>query len=360
MKNPVYPSIDRIEMSPGPQSAGSDRFVLSLDGGGMRGIISTAVLEEFTDILRSMGFERPVGETFDMVAGTSTGGLIACALTCPSILGAGQDGKPGLVSLHRLASVYLEHGEEIFADPVHGIRSTFTDKYSVENLERLLMGWYGAARFSDCVLPTLIMGYDVTEGTPFPMASTQNTDMATWEVCRCTSAAPTYFAPFNHEGHLIVDGGVVANNPSLYAYQYARSMWPDSRRIHILSVGTGSAVYRYKSMASYGISSWTGVHKVFASAQMQTVDETMQFIPDALYTRIYRELDSEIEMDDASEASLRTLQDFGRELGREFRPQLEQFARALVASKSPEPSVPQEISTGKPGLWARLRSWLGK
>jgi predicted acylesterase/phospholipase RssA len=364
MRNPKTPSIEQIEPKDElalPASEKKDVFILSLDGGGMRGLISTAVVSGFIQILKEKGFERTIPEAFDMVAGTSTGGLIATALTCPSMLGRTAEQGPALASADQLSDIYLLYGNDIFSEAVPSILNAVSDKYSPRKLESLLHLWYGSTMFSSCVIPTLVMGYNATSGLPFPMASTENRTLYSWEVSRATSAAPTYFPPFQLGNQLIVDGGVIANNPSLYAYRYARTLWPKCRRIHILSVSTCGAIYRYQSMATYGISSWTSVYKVYASAQQQTADEMMECLPDADYVRIYKELKDKIDMDDTSEETLLRLQQSGNDLLKQFRPALEAFADRLIAVKDPsrnEPEPSMEPIQKRLSFIQRLRSWV--
>lgn len=353
-------------MSPQEQPARSfydpekkECFILSLDGGGMRGIISTSILSEFCKILKAHGCNKDLTEVFDMVAGTSTGGLIASALTCPNSLGRKDDEK-GLCPVKDLQNVYLLYGKDIFSEEVPSLLKAVSDKYSEKQFEFLLHMWYGSSLFSSCVIPTLIMGYNATAGLPFPMTSTENKTLYAWEVNRATSAAPTYFAPFKLGNQFIIDGGVIANNPSLYAYRYARTLWPNCKKIHILSISTCSPVYRYQMKASYGIASWTSVYKVYANAQMQTCDEMMESLPDVDYVRIYKELGDKVEMDDTREETLVKLSVSGKELARKFMPELEAFAtRLLIRDQVPESTIAVEPPIQKrPSFLQRLRSWV--
>lgn len=371
MRNPKTPSIGEIQLKESTKSqaareaaeskAKDECFILSLDGGGMRGIISTTVLSGFCQIMKDKSYFKPLHEMFDMVAGTSTGGLIATAITCPSLIGRSLEEGYGLPDPQTLGRIYMNYGKDIFSEPVPSILNTVLDKYSPKAIERLLKLWYGDALFSSCVIPTLVMGYNATAGLPFPMASTEVKSLYTWEVDRGTSAAPTYFPPLQLGRHLIIDGGVIANNPSLYAYRYARNLWPQCKKLHILSISTCSNIYKYTSQSTYGVSSWAGVYKVYANAQMQTTDEMMECLPDVDYLRIYQELERKIEMDDASEEALVHMEDFGNRLFKQFKPELEAFADRLLAIKNPSSAVqpPQpEIPRKKPSFLQRIRKWV--
>ncbi|MDY4889663.1 MAG: patatin-like phospholipase family protein [Sphaerochaetaceae bacterium] len=364
MRNAKTPSIDEIRLQNAEprHNEAEDCFILSLDGGGMRGIISTEVLEGFCQILKDKGENRPLVEVFDMVAGTSTGGLIASAMTCPSLIGRTEDQGPALMDPGKLGDIYKVYGSEIFGEPVPRILNAVSDKFSPRKLESLLKLWFKDTRFSSCVIPTLIMGYDVTAGVPFPMASTENKELFTWEVGRCTSAAPTYFPAFQLGNQLIVDGGVIANNPSLYAYRYARSLWPKCKRFHILSISTCSSIYRYNSLSTYGIASWTSIYKVYANAQQQTTDEMMECLPDVDYLRIYKEMGARIEMDDARDQTISQLETYGKELFLKNKTVMESFADRIIAAQKPIPTAEVETSMApiqrRTSFLQKIKKWV--
>lgn len=353
MRKPKAPSLGEIRLKNEPRPP--ERFILSLDGGGMRGMVSATVLEEFDKLLRGKGAQGPLARLFDMVAGTSTGGLLAMALTCPSSLGRKDGEERGLPATSELPRLYLDHGGTIFSEPVPAILNAVTDKYSPRRFEELLRTWFGDAPFSSCVVPTLAMAYNVTAGVPYPIQSTVNRELLAWEAGRCTSAAPTYFPPHRLGSQLIVDGGVIANNPAFYAYHYAKSLWPDCPRFHILSLGTGTGTYRFKSAATYGFLSWTSVHKVYATAQHQTTDTVMEDLPDADYVRIHRELREKIDMDDTRRSTALKLREEGHILFNHSLPALDAYAEALVQARTAPPPAPEaQEPPRRPGVFRRI------
>ena len=207
------------------------KAVLSIDGGGIRGIIPARLLRE---IETRMG--RPIPELFDIVAGTSTGGILALGLTLP---------KAGTTTpawdAAALEELYVEHGAKIFANSllrkVETVGGLVEERYDIDELERLLRQYFGEAMLSSALTEVVVPSYDLTAPGPFffkrsyARDQTHTWDIETWKAARATSAAPTYFdpmnlPPFEDEGeHALVDGGVFANNPTACAYAEALNLY---------------------------------------------------------------------------------------------------------------------------------------
>ncbi len=221
--------------------------ILSCDGGGIRGIIPCVVLVE---IEKRTG--RPICELFDLMAGTSTGGILSAGLSV-----AGADGKPKFRA-QDLLELYLNRGKEIFTPPggiFKGLRMLFNAKFPEKNIDPLLREYFGDARLKDTLTPILITSYETQHKTPFYFKTTlarekpELEDFYIRDVTRSTSAAPTYFPP-NRIGvkgpgydHLsLVDGGVFANNPSLLAYIEGRQMWKNRKGYTAMAAETREAI----------------------------------------------------------------------------------------------------------------------
>jgi uncharacterized protein len=193
----------------------------------MRGVFTAAFLA---------GIEECLGDRLanylDLIAGTSTGGLIALGLA------AGRSGQ-------EMLDLYRDHGAEIFSGSWPG-RRLFMPKYSRRGLDRLLEREFGDLKMRDLSVSTCISAYEAISGQPrvFKTAHAPDLywghDQLVWRVAAATSAAPTYFAPVQfmaEDAH--VDGGVWANNPAMVAITEAVSRF--SRQltdIRLLSIGT--------------------------------------------------------------------------------------------------------------------------
>ena len=213
--------------------------ILSVDGGGIRGIIPATVLSE---VERRTG--RPIAALFDLVAGTSTGGILAAMLTVPDGLG-----QPRYTAQEALAA-YLEHGGAIFRrNPLRQaatLGGLIRPTYSPRALERMLDRYLGQARLHATLTEILVTAYDMDSATPWFFKTSfarqhrgPLDDPLLSQVVRATTAAPTYFPPLALEGRCLVDGGVFASNPALCAYAEARNMYPGERDFLLLSLGTG-------------------------------------------------------------------------------------------------------------------------
>ena len=174
--------------------------VLSIDGGGIRGIIPALVLAEIER--RS---QKRVFELFDLIAGTSTGGILACALCAPDPLPAEQ-----------LVGLYEEEGPHIFDRSVwQRIRSAeglLDEKYSADALDRALERFLSDKRLADTKPDLLVPAYNMGEPGPYffksRKAREEGEDFPLSVVARATSAAPTYFEPSQLNDQALVDGYV--------------------------------------------------------------------------------------------------------------------------------------------------------
>lgn len=307
-----------------PAPVPEKRFVLSLDGGGMRGVIPVRVLIELDKCLKEAGYEGGLIDCFDLVAGTSTGGLIALSLTCTD------------QSLDELLKTYRVAGPVVFPPSALGgaIRSIAAEKYPADGLEKLLRMWYGNTTLSEAKARTMIMSYDIACGREVELRSWVDTDFPAFDAARATSAAPTYFSPLKRGSKVLVDGGIIANNPSLFAYSEARKLWTDCRDLTIVSIGTAGHVHRMGHESTSGILNWLdNIVPMYSTAQKRAVDSVLDMIPDVSYIRIEDQLSEKINMDDTSYRALKIMTEHAEALCTRFRPQLEDLAKKLKENR---------------------------
>lgn len=238
--------------------------ILALDGGGMRGIIPARFLQllenRLNDQRRSNGLvPKPLHSYFDIIAGTSTGGLIAAALTVPDAT------RPSLpkYNLQQVIDIYLKDGQRIFPKPgiwrkVKGYVLGGETLYAPDGIEAVLREKMGEVRLKQTLKPVLICSYDIFNNEPRFFKTreafeTEEENFSLFHACRSTSAGPTYFPPchFTHGKREFncIDGGVYINNPSIGALaeliKHSRYYVGDRRiddtlsNVHVLSVGTG-------------------------------------------------------------------------------------------------------------------------
>jgi len=341
--------------------------ILSIDGGGIRGIIPAMLLAE---IERRTG--RAACELFDLIAGTSTGGIIALGVTVPDTSGPGAGRLPRW-SAQQLAELYVEDGGEIFhrslvrtINTADGLR---VEKYAASGLEALLERCLGDALLSQALTDVLITSYDIQQHQPFffksfdPRARTPATpgsggdsadagaspppspDYAMRVVGRATSAAPTYFEPEHvlalsptaePQDYALVDGGTFANNPAMCAYAEATRNHPGAD-VLIVSLGTGRLTesISYEQAKHWGLVQWVhpllGVMMDGSSAAIDyQLDELLG--PDRGHFRFQAVLDGVSDsLDDAGAANTAGLRELAEQLIAENAGRLDAVCARLTA-----------------------------
>jgi len=298
--------------------------ILSIDGGGIRGLIPALVLAELE---RRTG--RAVSDCFDLIAGTSTGGILALGLAAP-----GQGGRPRYAA-QDLADFYRKEGARIFDESLWrrltnpmGLRAA---KYPSDGLEGVLAQYFGEARLKEALVEILVTAYDLEKRDAFFYRRRRARADARYDVpmrvaARATSAAPTYFepllVPWPGDRDVLVDGGVFANNPALCAYAEARQTLAQAgspgEDILLVSLGTGihATPYRYEDARGWGVAGWARpILDVIFDGVADTVDyQLRQLLPSGAdgaprYLRFQTDLDAGLsEMDDASPGHLDGLQ----------------------------------------------------
>jgi hypothetical protein len=328
--------------------------VLSIDGGGIRGIIPAMILAE---IERRTG--KRIWELFSLIAGSSTGGIIALGLTKPL-----EDGQPYTAA--DLVGLYETEGEHIFSRAVwhraRAVGNVFEEKYPSTGVEEVLERYFGEARLKDALTDVLISSYEIERRLPFFFRSSRartkpDYDFLMKQVARATSAAPTYFEPLKidvkttgvEDYYALIDGGVYANNPALCAYVEAISTHErrDPTDFLVVSLGTGQLTRRlpYDEAKDWGIARWAQpVLSVVFDGVSNTVDFQMRQLltcddPHDHYYRFQTTLNAgNDDMDDASRTNIR---DHGKDLTALCAQLTEGIpARVVEPEKSPLPPPP--------------------
>ena len=271
--------------------------ILSIDGGGIRGIIPGTILTQLEKILQKKDNNSSckLGDYFDMIAGTSTGGILACLYLVP-----GENNK-ARYSAQEALDLYLKKGHIIFDRPllekITSAGGIIHEKYTGTALYSLLKHYFGEETLDHFIKPSLITSYEITDRNAIFFTSTDARDNGLYnfkvrDVARATSAAPTYFPPAHIQSEsgqsfTLVDGGMYANNPALCAYAEARKIEfskflndpektdkPSAKDMIILSLGTGSVrkKYSYKHFEHAGEIAWLQpVIDILMSGNSETV-----------------------------------------------------------------------------------------
>lgn len=230
-------------------------YILSIDGGGYRGLFSAHVLRRMEDAWGIKWHDQ-----FGMFAGTSTGSILAGGLATG--INAGQ-----------LADFYVQHGSKIFSKRLRSrldILKILTSRYSSRTLSHLLEDTLGSSTLGDVPVPLIVPAVDIGNGCVHVFKSkysdgfVRDPDVKLSDAILASCSAPTYFDPHLVDGkYQLVDGGLWANNPSLVAVIDAQyRLGVPLADVRVLSIGTGkSKVFYPKTEGSWKdwlIRSWQG------------------------------------------------------------------------------------------------------
>ncbi|HYV91515.1 MAG TPA: CBASS cGAMP-activated phospholipase [Chitinophagales bacterium] len=338
--------------------------ILSIDGGGIRGIIPAVVLSEI-----EKRAQQPISSLFDLIAGTSTGGVIALGLGVPD-----EKGFPKF-SADDLVGLYEKNGSKIFNKPrtlllnwVKKAASFFNEAYSKKGIEKVLQNYFGNAELRDLLTDSLITAYEIEKRKPFYFLSrlAKDPEHAAQEnfkvahIARSTSAAPTYFEPswidWKSNSHLaLVDGGVFANNPSMLAFTEAQELLKKTgakamdpvltasdkdQPIFMLSLGTGNSLksYKYAKAKGWGKAGWlTPLIDILMQGVSESVHYQMQYVlpPDRDGTLNYFRMNTTIEakdskMDDASHKNIKALKNYGKKIIEDYSSAIDTICSCLT------------------------------
>ena len=332
--------------------------ILAIDGGGIRGIIPVQILVALEQKLKDQADDNArIADYFDLIAGTSTGGILACVYLCPS---PADLSRPKFTA-EEAAGLYFERGDEIFDIPIwksiSSVGGIADERYPADGLEEAIEDYLGDLELADLLKPCVITAYDIKRRRAmfFTQHDANVKDGANFslkDVARATSAAPTYFEVARATSktdvrYPLVDGGVFANNPALCAYAEARNPktfggdpGPTAKDMIVLSLGTGEVKkpYYYQEAKDWGYLGWMRpILDIMMSGVSETVDYQLRQIYDAVgvpeqYLRIQPQLQQKnADTDNAEYDNLLDLKGVGEDAADRFDDELDAFAQLLIA-----------------------------
>ena len=296
------------------------RFILSIDGGGMRGLIPLRILESLESRLIHRGVSLPMYRLFDLMVGTSTGGLIAAGLSAPR---PGGSAGEAATTIAELRDFYERDAREIFT---HSINARLTraitnpvgfldETYDARPLERLLKEHFGWTSLASALTKLVLPAYDIEQRRVVFMTNgrekngSQPNDYYFWQAVRATMAVPSYFEPAHVENltlkqqEALIDGGVFMRDPAISAYLEAGKLGWENDELIILSLGTGHAQGRsfsFEDAVGWGALGWMQPSKgapalsIIADGQAQTTSYHASHLFKDLSGVTYHRLDGEL------------------------------------------------------------------
>ncbi|MBT34549.1 MAG: patatin [Thalassobius sp.] len=351
--------------------------ILSIDGGGIRGVIPAVVLEYVEKKIAEIT-ENPnarIADYFDLIAGTSTGGILTCIYLTPNP-DKNEDAPNAKYSATRALNFYVENGYKIFNESKRndwfGLRQLFNaNQYKPDFIEKLLDDEFKELKLSQLLKPCIITTYNMVTKSAFFFSSTERPeskrDFYVKDVARSTSAAPTYFPPaviknlITDKKMVNLDGGVFANNPAMCAYAESSSSYYQAKTstddMLILSIGTGGGQFDLPDIMSsdhWGVLNWAkSIPEIMMDGSFDTVDYQMKqlFRKEEGNTCNYKRVDFYGEkryaknMADASKSNIKLLKEAGKMAIKQANEKksgdhtLDSFIELLVQEESKESIV---------------------
>ena len=310
--------------------------VLAIDGGGVRGIIPALVLAELE---RRTG--RAVGQMFDFIAGTSTGGLIALGLAMPD-----ERGEPAWRTA-QIVEMYEKEGSNIFVrhshNPVHPL---LHERYPARDIEATLARYFGDVPLSAASTEVMVTSYDLLTLEVVSLSSAAaredaGCDLPMRVAARATSAAPTYFHPVAltlgspPRDRLLIDGGVCANNPAMCAYAEVQRRHP-AAEVHVVSLGTGDAARGFGSeeVHDWGLAHWARaiLHVVLDGASEVVHLQLRHLLDRKRYVRLQVPLlHANDHLDDATDLNIHHLRSEAERLIATYDRELDEVCAVVAA-----------------------------
>jgi len=215
--------------------------ILAIDGGGYRGVYAAHILKRIEEEHGSDWLKN-----FNLIAGTSTGAIIAAALACN-------------FPATKILDFYKEHGRQIFKKRFFHWLGLFASRYDNRNLENILKNLYGQdKKLSQINIPLVLPATDIGNGCVHVLKSSYDEEFSrdknrlVYKAVLASCSAPTYFDPYCMDTYLLADGGLWANNPALIAAIEAKHrLGQNMDNLRILSIGTGEGKNFYSQADKY-------------------------------------------------------------------------------------------------------------
>ncbi|GHV06603.1 hypothetical protein FACS189485_15400 [Spirochaetia bacterium] len=283
--------------------------ILALSGGGFKGLFTATVLEELEN-----DFGHPIAKKFDLIAGTSIGGIIALALALE-------------IPAKEIKAVFIENGEKIFSrykNIFHYLSNGYFlySKYENIGLRECLKTLFGDKKIGGLKHRIIVPTVNYTKGSPQVLKTRHHKSFKKdirWDLvdaAQATSAAPYYFPFFRNTEGDFIDGGIAANHPGLFAVIEAQQFLDiPLNNIYQLHIGTLSQ--KFTSSGKYdiyrsGLMQWNKrIIDLLFSSQERSSDQILKFLLKERYNSIDNVVTDEqaksIGLDKVSETSKRIL-----------------------------------------------------
>ena len=276
------------------------KFILSMDGGGVRTIASITFLKKLEE-----HFQVPLAEKFDFFIGTSAGAISCLGLAISQIPVADL---MNIWSKENLIKIMTNSSWETSL----GIMQ-INPKYTNEGKREVLTEFFGDKKLKDANKPVAVTSYDIEKRLPVLLTSYTDQEISAVDSGDATSAAPVYYPTAEVGDRFLIDGGIVANHPVLHGYVEAKKLYPDNELV-VLSVGTGlnKRSLKGKDSKKWGLIGWM-MHDLFGLMVESSMDHELA---EELIGKNYLRINSPLgrvnrRLDDSSDSNIERIISMG-------------------------------------------------
>ena len=276
------------------------KYILSLDGGGVRTIATITFLQKLE---ASLGV--PLAEKFDYFIGTSAGAISCLGLSI---------NKMSTVELMEIWS--KKNLEKIMTNSsweTHLGIMQIKPKYTNEGKRSVLTKFFEAKKIGDALKPVAATSYDIEKRTPVLLTSYNDPEILAVDIGDATSAAPVYYPTAEVGDRFLIDGGIVANHPVLHGFVEAKKLYPNNELV-VLSVGTGlnKRALKGKDSTKWGLIGWM-MHDLFGLMVESSMDHELA---EELIGKNYLRINSPLgkvnrRLDDNSDSNIERIEAMG-------------------------------------------------
>ncbi|AHC39014.1 patatin-like phospholipase family protein [Ehrlichia muris] len=309
------------------------KYILSIDGGGVRGIVAATILQEIEKRIN-----KPLCKVFDLVSGSSVGSLIGGALCLKNV-----DGTPKY-NTSDLLDLMLKYSGKIFSNS--SIRKNIFSlivgpKYSDKNLNSVLKEIFGNVVMKDLGANFIVPSYDLysSQTVMFRSWIDKYRNIKVSDITRGAVAAPTYFTPkkivVDDKKKLLIDSSIVCNNPIIAAYAAAQVLYPNEK-LCCLSVGCGTVNKDFSDLQNSLLYWADRILFVIIDAGLDAIDYQMSRITkeEDTYCRISGNIAySKCDFSDASPENIQNVKRDAQKIVQENENSINDFCDMLLSDE---------------------------
>ena len=276
------------------------KYILSIDGGGIRTIASIVFLKELEAQLKV-----PLAQKFDFFIGTSAGAISCLGLSINKMSAA------NLMNFWTKENLIKTMSNSSWETSL-GIMQ-INPKYSNEGKRQVLRDFFSDKKLKDASKPVAVTSYDIEKRLPVLLTSYNDPEISVVDSGDATSAAPVYYPTAEVGDRFLIDGGIVANHPVLHGYVEAKKIYPDNELV-VLSVGTGlnKKSLKGKDSKKWGLIGWM-MHDLFGLMVESSMDHELA---EELIGKNYLRINSPLgrvnrRLDDSSDSNIERIISMG-------------------------------------------------